>query len=89
MKTVFFPCLRRLEKGVNIFNVAFAYIHTLFILYGIPHEGQGVARNSAGNAFFDVFVSCCVSEVRKRQKIQGTYFKICALYLKIYGLYFL
>ncbi len=25
----------------------------------------------------------------KRQKIQGTYFKISALYFKIYGLYFL
>ena len=46
-------------------------------------------RVQAITTHFSVSVSCCVSEVRKQQKIQGTYFKISALYFKIYGLYFL
>ena len=62
--------------------MVFAYIHTLFILYGIPHEGRGVARNSAGNAFFDVFVSCCVSKVCCGKKYKAYILKYKALILK-------
>lgn len=51
MQTVCFLCLHRQDTKMNIVKVVFAYIHALFVLCGIPHEGRGVARNSAGNAF--------------------------------------